>query len=396
MKLSFGLLLIFAFATLASASHHKNKHQIAKKIDDDSENLEKKVGKEKSSKESGVSEDRSQKNLELVDDEQEEVVAKSKIGLRRIIKPQSALVKKEGHHKYSKFPVPKISSGKPGDRNFGPNPTIKGSPFSQMGCPEWEGDCRVRYSNHSEKNCDKKIPICTFGYFRSKDGKTCVSEQHIQDECGVEEDEDPVCPQNEEYVTCPQCPDAWCDIITCPLSRDCDLTKTCSISEVQGNYCRLDPKTDCFEPPCPAHAHYDRCPRCADLTCDTVHIIKVEQRNSANCYEPGCICDEGYVREFNGSGTCVPVQDCIKKCGQNEHYEGRVSSKDVPSTNGMRKGVDYCAQPGCKCNNGYARADVNGKKNVCVKETDCPNLPKNFKPSEPDAEGCHSIFKDEK
>ncbi|KAI1730237.1 allergen Api m 6-like [Ditylenchus destructor] len=314
---------------------------------------------------------------------------------------------KHGGRNLTKLPLPK--EGVVANRNA---PLFD---YLQLGCAEWEGDCEFMYNNAS--SCDKMVHICKYGYFRSKDGEYCVADDDCYIECaGISKEPKPTekppspgkCGENEEFTQCPQCPDAWCEILTNPWTRECDQREDCYRKEnITSNYCRLKPQcqckkgyvrqypgngqkcvpeTSCFDEPCKENEHWDRCPRCADLNCDNVHIKNVTERHAPGfCYKAQCLCNEGYVRETSQSGAvCIPVEKCIR-CKANEHYNDCPKCEDLQCellqlANGRKpaaskpldqshliKGVTYCAPPGCKCN-----------KNAC------PNLPKDYKPEHGD------------
>nr|WIM01334.1 zonadhesin-like protein 1A [Limnephilus flavicornis] len=126
----------------------------------------------------------------------------------------------------------------------------------------------------------------------------------------------------------------------CVNPKDCD---TCKANEVFS--------------PCGNHGCLSTCAQ-PDLLerCDYV----------PGCY-PGCICNEGFLRD--PSGNCIPKENCA--CGEYEVYSD--SGKWICENScAQPKKSTFCkaaAYPGCGCREGYLRV----KEGVCVLPEDCDN-----------------------
>nr|ACD11932.1 hypothetical protein [Isometrus maculatus] len=84
----------------------------------------------------------------------------------------------------------------------------------------------------------------------------------------------------------------------------------------------------------------------------------------------GCVCSSGYVRQQNGGGyqPCIPESEC-KSCPANEHFDPCRHHCQEDCSNEPLACVMMC-HPGCICNDGYVR---NHDHSRCIPIEDCAN-----------------------
>ncbi|XP_077288741.1 zonadhesin-like [Arctopsyche grandis] len=125
----------------------------------------------------------------------------------------------------------------------------------------------------------------------------------------------------------------------CVLLKDCDCMKENEIFDVCG-------------------------PSCVN-TCEEPNLI-ARLSCLAGCF-PGCFCKPNFLRDKNGN--CVPQSKCYK-CKANEVFKdcGRFQCENTcTNTNAQQRCNLTPCEPGCYCNQGYLR-DVDGQ---CVLREDC-------------------------
>ncbi|GFW45575.1 kunitz-type U19-barytoxin-Tl1a [Trichonephila clavipes] len=121
---------------------------------------------------------------------------------------------------------------------------------------------------------------------------------------------------------------------------------------------------------CPANSHYESCGTACPLTCDN---YKNPPRACVLMCNPGCHCDEGYVKAKDGS--CVEPEECPssaadQECGVNERYTGCGTACPLTCDNYKNppKICNLMCFIGCECQDGY----VKSRDGRCVRPEQCP------------------------
>ncbi|XP_026729504.1 zonadhesin-like [Trichoplusia ni] len=102
---------------------------------------------------------------------------------------------------------------------------------------------------------------------------------------------------------------------------------------------------------------------------------------NASC-KKGCVCKVDYLRADNG--TCIPKDQCVPKCCNNEVLDtcpGPCDNDYCPkkeNENADCIGATVCLKPRCKCAFNHRR-DENGK---CIPTTSCPPFDCSARPNE--------------
>ncbi|XP_068630651.1 inducible metalloproteinase inhibitor protein-like [Battus philenor] len=86
-----------------------------------------------------------------------------------------------------------------------------------------------------------------------------------------------------------------------------------------------------------------------------------------------CYCDEGYARDL--SNRCVPINQCVHTCGDNEELRHHVRSCP-PETCFSLVAKFKCdsrevGQTRCACKEGFLRKNINSP---CIPLRNCPEL----------------------
>ncbi|KAI5636359.1 trypsin inhibitor like cysteine rich domain-containing protein [Phthorimaea operculella] len=203
--------------------------------------------------------------------------------------------------------------------------------------------------------------MCKDGHLRDE-SDTCIPVEDCPPPPWlIVEPVDPVCPENEVYTnctsTCPEC---------CPCTDVPDCKSGCQCKE---GYVR-DADENCVPAQkCGVNEELVSCFRsCPPDSCDTLYLnYPCANPENLPCY-PGCKCKQGYLRD---NGTCVPVEKCPPLnppdpiCSENETYDDCVPY--CPPGLFCPAVLTPGCEPGCKCNEGYVRND-NG---VCELSPEC-------------------------
>lgn len=161
---------------------------------------------------------------------------------------------------------------------------------------------------------------------------------------------------NKNKETCTEEPEAGC---VCDTGYAKDDAGNC-IPEDKCDYCPKDEVwVEC------------KMGMCVPETCDQLGYPVACPDLIGPCIDPGCVCKEGYVRNF--AGICIPTEQC-PSCGGDFNATRGCSNYCGNSCTDYK---DYhkvcpeiCQYNGCECLNGYVYDDVIEKK--CIKAEDCP------------------------
>ncbi|GIX78475.1 kunitz-type U19-barytoxin-Tl1a [Caerostris darwini] len=227
---------------------------------------------------------------------------------------------------------------------------------------------------------------CDQGYVKTKDGK-CVLPQN----CPGQE----VCGENELYTECgTACP------LTCENHKNSPTA--CAAICIRGCHCDEDyVKTKdgkCDLPQnCPGqgirivppNSKYQSCGTACALTCEN---YKNPPTACAAICNPGCQCDQGYVKTKDGK--CVLPQNCPGQevCGKNERYTECGTACPLTCDN-YDNPLQICTlqcKVGCECQDGFVR-NAYGK---CVLPKECPRCAEEESNchNEPDGDMCLGYF----
>lgn len=199
--------------------------------------------------------------------------------------------------------------------------------------------------------------VCEEGFVRDANG-ICIS----QNLCPRTE-----CTKDHEYYT--DCGTA------CPLYCNVPFVNFCTLQCVPGCFCEdgyfRDTNGNCVLPQdcpkidCPEHEVYSDCE--ANGCQNTCENPNMSQLCDGMCI-PGCVCEEGYIRDANG--TCVSIDQCPKCSKAHEFYTDCGSACPISCAEpSITFCTDQCVQ-GCFCEDGYVR-DFNEN---CVLLEDCPKI----------------------
>nr|UPQ64758.1 zonadhesin-like protein 2 [Plectrocnemia conspersa] len=204
--------------------------------------------------------------------------------------------------------------------------------------------------------------ICREGYLRNTDGKCVLPKDCDCKTCGL----------NEVYSECDNHPcQNTCEepnrIASCSYAAGCYPGCICKEGFLRNNKGVCVPVCTCYT--CQKNEIFSECSAhgCQN-TCENPNLIQVCDP-APGCY-PGCICKPGYLR--NAFGECVKEKNCVKKCpGKHEVYSecGNNSCQKNCDTYDMNLACKPICTPGCICEDGYIR----NQKGICVKPEDCDN-----------------------
>ncbi|KPM04392.1 Inducible metalloproteinase-like protein [Sarcoptes scabiei] len=145
------------------------------------------------------------------------------------------------------------------------------------------------------------------------------------------------------------------------------------------------------------HEHFESCGSSCPKTCKFPNGKRICTRDC----KVGCVCDKGFVRQNpNGTGPCILPHECPKpipptakpSCkGPHEHF---VSCRGHCQSTCKHRNLDVVpctriCKPGCVCDLGYVRANLNGT-GPCIPTAKCSEpIPPTEKPS---CKGPHEHF----
>uniref|UniRef100_A0A2A4J7B9 Serpin domain-containing protein n=1 Tax=Heliothis virescens TaxID=7102 RepID=A0A2A4J7B9_HELVI len=234
---------------------------------------------------------------------------------------------------------------------------------SQVGfpvaCPALTGDSTV--SCPGKPKC-----VCIENYVRDDSGK-CIPTNECPS-CGGDVNAVPGCGVNcgrlcsnykKKGVICP---------LICKLNG-CDC-KNGYVYDSNLKKCVLP--EDCT----PVCGNNEKYVGCANGGCGKTNCSQIDEPDL--CIDPiecygGCICEEGFLR--NQNGTCVPEDECPLKCGPHQVFESCPSTCPPRTCESLGKayvcpiewGQEPPCEPGCVCEQGY----YTNKIGECISEEDC-------------------------
>ncbi|KAL0840528.1 hypothetical protein ABMA28_015747 [Loxostege sticticalis] len=204
--------------------------------------------------------------------------------------------------------------------------------------------------------------------------------------CVLAEDCTPQCKENEVYSKCANggCTKQKCtDInkpVVCVYPKICKKGCVCAPGYLRAKNGTCVPSEQCDPPPkCKSNEEFSKCGRdgCLKYYCSDLDLPPL-CRDTFQCI-PQCECKEGYLRASVDNSTCVPVDQCPRRCKENEQYSECPAATCQPQT---CKEAGYpvpcpivgpdgqCSgDPGCICVPGYLRND----KGKCIPQDQCPS-----------------------
>ncbi|XP_045534222.1 fibrillin-2 [Papilio machaon] len=240
----------------------------------------------------------------------------------------------------------------------------------------------LRYKCLNTSEACKNECVCDDGYYRNPDG-FCVTSDLCDKKCTG---------PNEEYKADKKsCPPEICRSIVARYKCDSKdkgqpscackpgflrltLNSTCipikQCPELQGS-------PDYNKPKCTLPNESLKCVKSCPppKSCKNRGVLFNCYQNKTEICQDKCICDDGFYR--NEDGFCVTSDLCDKKCtGPNEVYKPD-KKQCPPQTCQSKLALFKCdpeekGQPGCVCNPGYLRANVNS---TCILSEHCSQSP---------------------
>ncbi|CAB3243926.1 unnamed protein product [Arctia plantaginis] len=253
-------------------------------------------------------------------------------------------------------------------------PSCGGDPNAVIGCGN---HCGRRCSDHKDNNrvcplyCMFNSCMCRDGFVYDDNLKKCVRPKDCTPTCGI----------NEVYDTCANsgCRRWNCSkSILCIDPMKCKAGCSCKKGFSRDRNGTCIPEDKCPEPKCGPNERYEQCPdvlcfpqKCSQLgfPIDCKTSTSLAAPNSSCPGKPGCVCDNGYVRDR--TGKCIPPEKCpscggdpnaVTGCGN--HCGRRCSDHKHKN----RMCPLYCIFNSCMCRDGFVYDDNLGK---CVRPKDC-------------------------
>ncbi|UXI23220.1 hypothetical protein NH340_JMT09163 [Sarcoptes scabiei] len=132
---------------------------------------------------------------------------------------------------------------------------------------------------------------------------------------------------------------------------------------------------------CGHHQHWDECDAVADCQA-TCQFPNVRLPCPYLCLA-GCVCDEGYVREFkNGTGECISLKHCEERPRCPEHQYFSKHRKNCERTcydlDGASNRYRHC-RSGCVCRRGFVRQNQD-QSGPCIRPSQCFRHPRHICP----------------
>jgi len=139
---------------------------------------------------------------------------------------------------------------------------------------------------------------------------------------------------------------------------------------------------------CPVNQHYESCGTACPLTCDNHNDPPFACILMCN---PGCHCDDGYVK--TKSGSCVKPESCNSNevcTGENQRYNecGTACPLTCDNYQNPPKACTKQCVVGCECQEGY----VKNNEGKCVLPSQCPSFASNLCELESETGRCKGYF----
>ncbi|XP_077288595.1 zonadhesin-like [Arctopsyche grandis] len=200
--------------------------------------------------------------------------------------------------------------------------------------------------------------VCREGFVLNSKGKCIAPEECNLLPRSTLRTNDIMCPTHEMHCDCANCAKS-CSVTEVDPNCVCKPGCACEAGLLRNSAGVCVPSTQC-DPPCNGDLDKyfnpagDSCAR----TCENINDPKWSC--TPNATDVGvCMCKEGLVRNYGG--RCVLPEDCNKECPEQEVYSqcGRNKCQDTcAEPNKKMSCVDKC-RPGCVCEEGWIR-DSNG------------------------------------
>ncbi|XP_078511493.1 zonadhesin-like [Lissotriton helveticus] len=114
---------------------------------------------------------------------------------------------------------------------------------------------------------------------------------------------------------------------------------------------------------CREHQHMSACGAGCQQPCEKRNEIKP----CVMMCVPGCVCDEEYILEHEGSQNCVRKQDC-ESCPENTYFSpcGKLCQRTCQTYKQEKIACVLSCNPGCVCVKGFVLHN-----DKCIPESEC-------------------------
>merc|ERR1719284_1032024 len=175
------------------------------------------------------------------------------------------------------------------------------------------------------------------------------------------------CPKGQHWNDCASACEDTCDNPSGskdPCIEVCMPQCVCDEGLVRDTDGSCKPLKTCKLKECPKGQHWDECGSPCEDTCEN------PAGSTDVCpeiCESKCVCNKGLVRDTDGS--CKPLKTCkIKECPANEHFDQCGSDCEETCDPNENQICNMACVARCMCNKGFVR----GEKGDCIPKDTCP------------------------